>query len=233
MSRTNEMMNTGVNSQVEQERVNPFDRAKREWDERIGTVNKHNYFLRVLAFVLLGVVAVLVLVIASLANRSEIEPYIVEVDTNGIPIKVVPMKEAVVTPTQMQVRANLARVIQWTRGVAADPMVIRSNWSNAYHFLAGSATAKMNAYAKDYSPMARSQDETVAVEIISIVPISQASYQARWVEVATTTTGKEFPAETWTGTFTTKFGELESEKSLMINPMSILITDYSWQKEYE
>ena len=232
MSNSSELTKEPGNYNPEREPSNPYDRARKEWDDRIGTVKKENYFLRVFLLILAGAIVILALVIASMSGRSDIEPWLVTVNEKGLPINVIPMKDVVVTPSQLQVGANLGRLIQWTRGVPADAVVIRKNWVNAYHFLAGKAAAKMTGWSTKNPPMERFQDETVAIEIISILPISGSTYQARWTETVTLSNGKELPAETWTGTFTVEQGEAEKVEQLMVNPLSIFVIDYSWQREY-
>ncbi len=66
------------------------------------------------------------------------------------------------------------------RSRPSDPVVLKENWEEAYHYLAGDAVTTMSEYGA-HAGLAdpANQDVTMSVEIVSVLQRSDASYQVR------------------------------------------------------
>ncbi|MCS4309501.1 type IV secretion system protein VirB5 [Rheinheimera pacifica] len=213
----------------DREAMNPFDLARREWDDRIGTLKEENQFTRKLLVGALVVIVGLIGFIVFLASKSDIEPWLVTVDVKGNPINVVKLKDVVMNPTQLQLSSQLGNWIGYVRAISSDKVVLKNNWLKAYGFVTPKASLKLNSYAETNDPFFRKV--TIVVDMVSILPISPSSYQARWTETVTLENGKEELPTSWTGIFTITMGEAETPEELMLNPLGLFIDDFNWQRE--
>ncbi len=209
----------------------PFDRAKSEWDDRIGKLVMTGRGLWVTVYVLLGIVSLLIVFLFSAMSRSTIEPYMVVVDSKGIPIKVVPVKEIAQTPTELMTATHVAQVIEWTRSVYKDKVLMREKILSAYKYMTPIAGQKLTAHMQQKDPFTRT--DTVQIRLRSIVKVPNTnSYQASWGEITTTENGQESPEESWTGIFTVTFEDPQAAEDLLINPLTMKIVDYNWQRDF-
>jgi type IV secretion system protein TrbF len=112
----------------------PYQRAGQAWDERIGSarVQARNWRLMAFASLLLstGLAAALVWQDA----RGTVTPWVVQVDRLGEAQAVGPAA-AGYRPTDPEIAWHLARFIEDVRSVSADPIVVRKNWLEAYHYV--------------------------------------------------------------------------------------------------
>ena len=61
-------------------------------------------------------------------------------------------------------------------------MVVRQNWLDAYNYTTDRGAAVLNDYARSKDPFARIGQESVTVQINSVVRASDSSFQVRWSE---------------------------------------------------
>ena len=114
--------------------------------------------------------------------------------------------------------------------VHIDPIVIRDNWTGAYHFVAGPAIGQLNSYAKANDPFANAGTQAINVEIVSVLARSPSTYQVQWRETQFNA-GTSGVTENWTGLFTAKINPPKNEAELRANPLGIFITAFQWSRE--
>lgn len=217
--------------QENQDFPTPFDNAKSEWDDRFGKLAITNRGLWYTVGSLILIVALLIVFLFYAMNRSSIEPWLVVVDVKGVPIKVVPMKEVVATPDELNTATHLSQFIEYTRAVYSDKVLMRQKWMHAYLYAGPGAAAQLTEFALKELP--HNREDTVKVEIISVQKVPGTdSYQARWKETITTPNGAEQPAENWTGIFNVAYAKPDKPDELLKNPLTMKIQNYTWQREY-
>ena len=134
------------------------------------------------------------------------------------------------TPSSAEIGYFLADWVTKTRSKSIDPIVIRDNWTSAYHFVASGAIGQLNDYAKTHDPFANAGSQAISVEVVSVLARSPATYQVQWRET-TYDQGATTSTATWTGLFTTKIQPPKTEAELRANPLGVYVTAFQWSRE--
>jgi type IV secretion system protein TrbF len=209
--------------------ITPYQAAQQCWDERIGSARVQAKNWRWMALFSLGVSMLLSAGLIWQASRATITPYVVEVDKLG-QVRAVGAATEAYRPTDAQVAYHLARFIQNVRSLSIDPIVVRQQWLEAYDFTTERGAATLNEYARTNDPFARIGQNTVAVEISSVVRVSESSVQVRWVE-RTYTNGALTNTERWTAILSLTVKQPRDEARLRKNPLGIYIDGLNWSRE--
>lgn len=209
----------------------PYQAASQVWDERIGSSRIQARNWRLIAF---GCLLLALLMAGGLiwrSTQSVVTPYVVEVDRLG---QVRAVGEAA-TPYRLndaQIAYHLAQFITRVRAVPIDPVVLRQNWLQAYHYTTGQGAIGLNDYARTQNPFERVGKESVTVEVSSVVRASANSFQARWQEqhfIDGAATGIQY----WTAVLTTVIQQPRTEEALRNNPLGIYVSGLSWSRELQ
>jgi type IV secretion system protein VirB5 len=207
----------------------PYQAASQEWDRRIGApvLQAHNW--RLAAFGAMGLAALAVggLIYES-ATRS-IATYVVPIDKYGRPGRIELAGRRYV-PSSAEIGYFLADWVTRTRSKSIDPIVIRDNWTEAYHFVVDGAIGQLNDYAKTHDPFANAGAQAISVEVVSVLQRGPNSYQVQWRET-TYDQGATTSTVNWTGLFTTKIQPPTNEAELRANPLGVYITAFQWSRE--
>lgn len=212
----------------------PAARAARKWDEREGEIIVQNYNLRRL---LLGMLAVVMFLTAGLVYKSlssNVMPYIVEVDTVSGAIRNVGTVEASKNyqAGEAVYKYFLSKFLKNAREIPLDPVVYRENLTTAYGFLTKNAALKLQTMLKSEKMPEKFGHQTVQINIATILPMEGGhSYQIRWTEENFTIGNGEKKVTPYSGIFTVQTIRSEDEAQLMINPIGLYITDFSWSKD--
>ncbi|QOL14238.1 conjugal transfer protein TrbF [Dickeya dianthicola] len=207
----------------------PYQAAAEVWDTRIGTARVQARNWRLMAF---GCLLLALLMAAALiwrAMQSALVPYVVEVEKSGEVRAVAP---AVTTyqPSEAQIAYHLARFITLVRSLSLDPVVVRQNWLEAYASTTDQGAAVLNAYARAQDPFGRIGNESVTVQIASVVRSSDRSFEVRWSEQHFIH-GTPSETERWTAMLTVVQHTPRTEQQLRLNPLGIYINGLSWSRE--
>lgn len=209
--------------------ITPYQAAQQCWDERIGSARVQASNWRLLAFACVGLVIVLVGGLLWQTSRSTITPFVVEVDKLG-QVKAVGAATETYRPNDAQIAYHLSRFIQNVRALSIDPIVVRQNWLEAYDYTTERGAATLNEYARTNDPFARVGQTTVAVEVTSVVRVSDVSVQVRWIE-RTYTNGALTNTERWTAILSLVIRQPRDEARLRKNPLGIYIDGLNWSRE--
>jgi type IV secretion system protein VirB5 len=110
--------------------------------------------------------------------------------------------------------------------------VVRSQWNEAYRFLRQSASVKLNAWARGPdSPLSKVGQETVTVELQSVLPISADTYELRWSQSSYQHEGAPLGTTTWTATVSLEFEPPATEEDIASNPLGIYVKDFEWHRD--
>jgi type IV secretion system protein VirB5 len=77
---------------------------------------------------------------------------------------------------------------------------------------------------------------TIQVNIVSIVPVSGGvdkgrTYQARWIETLYNEIGETIMTRRLTGIFLTERVSPTDVQTVIVNPLGLYITDFSWDRD--
>jgi type IV secretion system protein VirB5 len=213
------------------EPVTPYQAAGQVWDERIGSARVQAKNWRLMAF---GCLSLALLMAGGLVWRSAqsiVTPYVVEVDQAG-QVRAVGQAATPYKPTDAQIAHHLARFIADVRSLSIDPVVVRKNWLEAYEYTTDKGAATLNEYARANDPFSRIGQNSVAVEVSSVVRASDSSFQLRWVE-RSYVNGSLAGAERWTAVLSIVLQPPRTEERLRRNPLGIYVNGLSWSRELE
>ena len=207
----------------------PYQKAGQVWDERIGSARVQAKNWRLMALGCLGLCFVTSGALVWRSMQSSVTPYVVEVDETGVARAVAPAAERYVA-SDAQIAHHLANFIAHVRGLSVDPVVVRENWLKAYDFVTASASTTLNEYAQANDPFADIGRKSRTVDVISVVRISDDSFQARWIE-KTYENGALMKAQRFTGLFSIVTQPPKDAATLRANPLGLYINSLNWGED--
>lgn len=209
-----------------------YDRAKRAWDERIGSARAQAFHWRLTALLSLAGMLGLGAALAHVSARHDVKTYVVEIDQLGQPGRITLANDGF-EPDASQTGYFVGQVIRLVRARPLDPVVIRDNWKMAYGFLAGDAVHMMNAYAVSDPPLRTIDGRrlTRTVAITNILQKSPDTFQVRWVETDYIGGTPQSPRQ-HTGLFQFEFKPPRTEADVFKNPLGIYVISFSWSQEF-
>ena len=216
------------------EAISPAMRAARKWDEREGEIIVQNYNLRRL---LVGMLAVVIVLTVSLVYKSlsaNVMPYIVEVDTTTGMVRNVGTIEASkhYEAGESVYKYFLSRFLKNTREIPLDPVVYKENITTSYGFLTKDVAKKLQTMLKTEKLTEKFGHQTVQINISTILPLEGGhSYQIRWTEETFTISNGEKKVTPYSGIFTVQTIRSDDETKLLVNPIGMYISDFSWSKD--
>ncbi len=209
--------------------VTPYQAEGQLWDKRLGepTVQAKNW--RLMAVGTLAVLAIETVGNIWLLQQSRVVPYVVQVDRLGAAQAIVPA-EAHYQPNDAQIAYFLAHFISDVRGLSADPVVVRNNWLEAYDFATDHGAIFLNAYAQANDPFKQVGERTTSVQVTSVVRVSDASFQVKWIEQTYTHDNPE-RSEHWTAILSVVTKDPPSADVLRKNPLGLYVNGINWSRE--
>lgn len=209
----------------------PYQRAKREWDNRMGSVVLQARNWRLCALLLCGISSLLVMGLIYQSAKSTVKPYVVEVTKEGLVHAVGPASQVNYRPGGPVLEYFLAQWVQRVRTLPLDPVVAKNQWLEAYAYLRQSAANTLNELARKEQPLASLGRETVSVQVRNVVPLSKDTWQVRWEETRYSKEGATIESKTMTGSFTVEIDPPSEEAQLLKNPLGLFITRFSWSRD--
>jgi type IV secretion system protein TrbF len=209
--------------------VTPFQKAAQAWDERLGSARVQARNWRIATLASTGLSVLLGFTLAITVGRSNIVPYVVEVDRLGEVRAVGPAIESY-KPTDAQIAHFLARFVENVRSLSVDPVVVRSNWLRAYDYVTDRGAQTLNNYAREADPFTKIGTKTVTVEVISVVRASGDSFELRWKE-NTYENGTIAKTERFTGVLTIIVKTPATAEALRTNPLGLYVHSLNWSRD--
>jgi type IV secretion system protein TrbF len=209
--------------------VTPYQAAAQVWDERLGTSRVQARNWRLMAFGCLGLALLMGGALVWRAGQALVTPYVIEVESAG---QVRAVGEALTPyhPTDAQIAFHLERFVTNVRSLSIDPVVVRKGWIEAYDFTTDHGAAVLNEYARTHDPFARIGQETVSVEVTSVVRASSDTFQVRWIEHRFVN-GSAAATERWTAMVSIVLQPPHTEARLRRNPLGIYVNGLNWSRE--
>ena len=207
----------------------PYQKAAQIWDERIGSARVQAKNWRHMAFGSLVLSAGFAAALVWQSTTGTVVPWVVQVDNLGQAQTVAPAS-ADYQPTDPQVAWHLARFIEQTRSIPADPIIVRQNWLRAYEWTTDRGAAALNDYARANDPFTRVGRQQIAVEVSSVIRASPDSFRVAWTE-RHYENGQLSRTERWTAILTIVIQTPRDADRLRANPLGIYVNAISWSRE--
>ena len=211
----------------------PAERARAEYDRRVGSVVVQNYNWRRIALGLLLVCIVLSVGLTVQSLTSRIVPYVVTVDKSTGEVQQAGTVIAQnYTPQEAEIRYFLAQFIQNARNIQLDPVQQERLQNQAIAYLTQSAAQKYRTIQHNEHFQERYAKVTAQTKITSIEKIPDTdSYHAAWVEEEFDIATGAQRLHSYQGVFTVTMIEQKDEARLLVNPLGLYISDLNFSEE--
>jgi len=210
---------------------NPYLAARREWDERYG-----EFITRARNWRTMATISALVGLLATggmvwLSARSHLVPFVVLVDSLGRPIASGVAEQASLGDDRLR-RAVIQDWIENLRMVTTDGIAQRRAIDHVYAHVASGTNAQ--AFVSDFyrndPPFKKAQTDTVSVEVKSVLPTSDRTFEVDWIETSRDLYGGVKSTDHWKGSLTVALNAPTDERQARINPLGLYVTAASWAK---
>src|SRR5258708_27588841 len=152
------------------ETANPILAGRGAFAGAFGDLARGKRNWQLVAFGLLGVLAIVVVAFVRLASETRITPFVVEVDKLGRAMAFGPAEQTVQTDPRI-VEATLSLFIRNVRAVSSDPVIERELLYRAYANTTGKARLFLDGYfsVPEHDPRVLGRSFTRAVEVDAIL----------------------------------------------------------------
>lgn len=209
----------------------PYQKAGQIWDERIGSARVQAGNWRRMAFGSLVLSLGLAGGMIWQSSQSRVTPYVVEVDHLGQVQAIAPAIQNY-QPTDAQIAWYLGRFITNVRGLSIDPVLVRQSWVEAYDFATNRGAVFLNDYARTNNPFAAIGSRSVAVQVTSVVRVSDSSFQVKWSE-ETYDHDALAKSERWTAILSVITQTPRTAEVLRKNPLGLYVNGLAWSREID
>ncbi len=210
---------------------NPYLAARREWDERYG-----DFITRARNWRTVAVISALVSVLATggmlwQSARSRVVPFVVLLDSLGRPVASGLAEQTSVGDDRLR-RAVIQDWIESVRMVTSDGIAQRRAIDRVYSYIASGTNAQafISDFYRNDPPFKRAQTDTVSVEVKSVLPTSDRTFEVDWIETTRDLFGTVKSTDHWKGSFTIALNIPTDERQARINPLGLYVTAASWAK---
>ena len=210
---------------------NPYLAARREWDERYGDLITRAKNWRTMAALCSLVALVATAGMVWLSARSHVVPFVVLVDNLGRPVASGIADQTSLNDDRLK-RSNIFNWVENLRTVTTDGVSQRRAIDRVYAQIASGSAAQtfVSEYYRGDPPFKRAETETVSVEVKSVLPTSDRTYEVEWVETTRDLYGTVKATDRWKGYLSMVLNPPTDERQARINPLGVYITNASWAK---
>jgi len=217
-----------TNGQID---TTPYLAARREWDERYGSLITRARNWRIAAVLALAVALVATCGLIALSTKAKVVPYVVAIDNLGRVLAAGPADQA----SRADDRLKRAALFQWMsdlRTVTTDGVAQRKAIDRVYSMVANGSPAQVEIgdFYRNDPPFDRAQKRTVEVDVKAVFPVSDRTYQVEWTEIVRGLSGQIESQDNWKGSVTIAISPPNDERLIRVNPLGIYVTNVSWSK---
>jgi type IV secretion system protein VirB5 len=166
-----------------------------------------------------------------LSARSHVVPFVVLVDNLGRPVASGVADQTSLNDDRLK-RSNVFNWVENLRTVTTDGVSQRKAIDRVYAQIASGSEAQtfVSEYYRGDPPFKRAATETVSVEVKSVLPTSDRTYEVEWVETTRDLYGTVKATDRWKGYLSIVLNPPTDERQARINPIGVYITNASWAK---
>ena len=129
-------------------------------------------------------------------------------------------------------RASMFTWVENLRLVTTDGVAQRKPIDRVYAQIASGSAAQtfISDFYRSAPPATRAQTETVAVDVTSVLPTSERTFEVEWIETTRDLYGTVKATDHWKGSFSIVINPPTDERLARVNPVGLYITNASWSK---
>lgn len=205
--------------------------ARKEWDERYGSLISRANNWRRAAFVALMIALLETGGLIALAMKTKVVPYVVAIDNLGRMVASGPADQTTAADDKLK-RAALFHWVSDLRMVTIDGVAQRKAIDRVYTMIASGSPAQVEVgdFYRLAPPHERAQTRMVDIEVKAAFATSEKTYQVEWSETVRGLSGQVENEERWKGSFTIAVNPPADERLIRLNPLGIYVTNVSWSR---
>ena len=214
------------------EAVNPYIAARHEWDERYGSLISQARNWRV-AFQISAAMAFVAVTGATwLSVHSHTKVFVVALDQLGRSVAAGYADQTSVASDDRVRRSSILNWVESLRTVTSDTVAQAKAIKAVYAQIAqgSAAMSAINDFYRGDPPQARGKNETVSVEVNTVLPTSDRSYEVDWTETTRDLQGVVTATARWKGSFMIAVDPPTDEATTRVNPLGIYVTNANWSR---
>jgi type IV secretion system protein VirB5 len=210
---------------------NPYLAARHEWDERYGDLITRARNWRALSALCAATTLLATAGLVWLSAHSRIVPFVILVDSLGRPLASGIAEQTTVSDDRLK-RASILAWVEDLRKVTTDGVAQRKAIDHVYGLIASGSEAQtfISDFYRATPPFKRAQTETVSVEVNSVLPTSDRTFEVDWVETTRDLYGAIKASDRWKGSFSIALNPPSDERQARINPLGIYVTNINWAR---
>jgi type IV secretion system protein VirB5 len=136
--------------------------------------------------------------------------------------------------TETMKRFALSDWVTYLRTVTSDEVSARWAIEKVYAMISSGSSAQtvVSDFYRSDPPQVRAQRENVHIEINSILPTSDKTYEVKWLEITRDVGGRVVSEQRWEGIFTfiIRGSPPADERLARLNPIGLFMTSASWSR---
>lgn len=194
--------------------------------------NANNW--RKTAFSLMLIIIFLIFILGRVAMKSTVETFIIEREGNRYTVvgKAEDVARTQVKATDQEIIYFLNEVIYGIKALSRDSEVYNRNYKKSLVFLSRSAAKKFDNYLKDEKYVDKVKNgKTVDIIFNTGDKISENTYQIRWRQTTYSKNGEVESNINYSAIVTITFTDINDPQKIYINPLGLMITDFSQKEE--
>ncbi|SKA06081.1 type IV secretion system protein VirB5, partial [Cetobacterium ceti] len=210
-----------------------YDKATERLFEFYAQQSKRIMTYKIIALLMLGLTIISTLACIYLSTRSTLIPYVVEVDQSG-EAKAIKQADNIYIPKEVENKYFIRDIIFKMRAIPRDSVLYARNFQQLSYFLTEAMLKKhenilLNEDTNSLAKQLISRD----INIISFnkVPRTKNTYQVKWNEKMYSAQGEEIANSDFVGLFTITYEQPTELDEININPLGIIVDDFSISKE--
>jgi len=214
------------------EEISPYIAARHEWDERYGSLITQANNWRV-AFQVASVIALVAVAGATwLAVHSRTKIFVVALDQLGRSVAAGYADQTGAVNDDRVRRSSILNWVESLRTVTSDTVTQAKAIRAVYAQIAqgGAAMSTINDFYRGDPPQTRGKTETVSVDVNTVLPTSDRSYEVDWTETIRDLQGVVTATARWKGSFMIAVDPPTDEVTARMNPLGIYVTNASWSR---
>lgn len=210
-----------------------FDRARGEWDDRIGgaRVQAANWRLMALGSCLVALTSVIGLIVQS--TKARVVPYLVEVESSGQVRLVGEVTTRDWSLSESSKRVELERFVRNLRSISSDRLILQERFAYVRNHATPAGNLQVDGFIERDDPFERfgAEVRTVHIETQTELPGSNQAYRVEWREEVFGEEGGLVGTEHYVGEFHLSIVPPTDEQMLELNPLGVYVSFFDFDRK--
>lgn len=206
-----------------------FTRVRANWNELFAKEVSEKIIWQKVSVGMFILTLLLIIGLIKVSSKSNIVPWIVEVDTAGRAIAVGPAT-LIETADERIIKAHLFNFVEISRTVIGDPEAMRRNLNRVYELVSPPVRNFLNDYYRDNNPLEAARRSSKEVVVLSFLKESDKTFIVEWREIVRDLSNKVIEESRYKGLFIISQPSNQKTIENYNNPFGIVVNNISWSK---